>query len=260
MATNMFYNIVKEYAEAFVKQKSEYVLTENTLFCAILTSSHDVFSGITGISLCNGSVESVPAEIIAVNAMFSAGQTKARQMITISLSDFKVIPPDKLSAELVIQADDENSKCEIFVSKNESVKAYELLGESDMNKAEEFFEGFDGQGTESNKAGKNAFEKMGLVSDNGNNSESQNKKSELGAPADFSTGFDVDVTNPFYEAPVNEKKVETIATIAGNHDEAVAKETTPAKPAPPTMSKEDLLKQAKKKKKIAKAIFNTRGK
>lgn len=260
MSTNMFYNIVKEYAEAFVKQKSDYISIENTSLCAVLTSSHDVFAGITGISLCNGSITTVPAEIIAVNAMFSAGQTKARQMITISLSDFKVVPPDKLSAELVIQADDENSKCEIFVSKNESVKAYELLGESDMNKAEEFFEGFDGQDAESSKAGKNAFEKMGLVSDNGNNSESQDKKSELGAPADFSTGFDVDVTNPFYEAPVNEKSVETIATIAGNHGETTAKETAPSKPAPPTMSKEDLLKQAKKKKKIAKAIFSTRRK
>lgn len=260
MSTNMFYNIVKEYAEVFVKQKSDCISIENTSFCAVLTSSHDVFAGITGISLCNGSVTSVPAEVIAVNAMFSAGQTKARQMITISLSDFKVIPPDKLSAELVIQADDENSRCEIFVSKNESVKAYELLGESDMNKAEEFFEGFDSQGTEPNKAGKNAFEKMGLVSDNGNNSDSQGKKAELGAPADFSTGFDVDVTNPFYEAPANDKGVETIATIAGNHGEAVSKETAPAKPAAPAMSKEDLLKQAKKKKKIAKAIFSTRRK
>ncbi|MDE6788876.1 MAG: hypothetical protein K2J47_06085 [Ruminococcus sp.] len=280
MGTNFFYNMVREYAEALVKQRPDCASSGAAMICAFLTNKHDVFAGITGISLNNGAVQSVPAEYLAVNALRSAGQTKVRQMITLSLADFSVVKPDSGGVAMMIESDSDNGKCEVFISQNESVKACELVGgiqpdvqksveskheefrteevkptesETEKSKSEDFFEGFDSQETES--SGNNAFEKMGLVSDS--NAESSEETSELGAPADFSSGFDIDVTNPFYEAPAVDKEVATISSSSNN---TLASTTTNSESKVPAMSKDDLLKQAKKKKKIAKNIFSAKRK
>lgn len=280
MGTNFFYNMVREYAEALVKQRPDCAASGDTMICAFLTSKHDVLAGITGISLNNGAVKSVPAEYLAVNALQSAGQTKVCQMITLSLVDFSVVKPDAKCVSELIEINPENNNCEVFISANESVKACELAGgiqpdvqkpveskheelkteevkptesESEKSKSEAFFEGFDGQETE--LSGNNAFEKMGLVS--GSNSESSEKTSELGAPADFSSGFDIDVTNPFYEAPAVDKEVATISSSSNN---TPASTITDSGSKAPAISKDDLLKQAKKKKKIAKNIFSAKRK
>ncbi|MCM1133355.1 MAG: hypothetical protein NC340_07775 [Ruminococcus flavefaciens] len=261
MATNVFYNIVREYAEALVKQRPDCVSGDDTAICAILTSKHDVFAGVTGISLNNGTVQYVPAEYLAINAMCGAGQTKARQMITLSLADFSVMRPDSDGVEMMLEADEENGKCEVFVAQSESVKASEFAGSVQPEKSEDFFSGFDGQGTVAESAGNSAFEKMGLVSDSQEN-EPVKKAPELGAPADFSSGFDIDVTNPFYEAPAVDKEVATISSSPSSSSVSSGAPTgnSVSENKTPAISKEELLKQAKKRKKIAKTIFGTRRK
>lgn len=260
MGTNVFYNMVKEYAESFVKQRPDCASTGNNAICAIFTSKHDIFTGVADLS------QSVPAEYPAISAMCEAGQTKARQMITLSLSDFSVIQPDSDGIARLLETDSENGKCEVFVSQNESIKACEVVGNTNSgdSKAEEFFDGFDSQGSTAESAVKNTFEEMGLVSESQTEkSETDVKPSELGAPADFSSGFDIDITNPFYEAPAEDKEVATISsaptakpvnTLSGNN----AAQSGGSKA--PVMSKDELLKQAKKKKKIAKNIFSAKRK
>lgn len=252
MGTNFFYNMVREYAEALVKQRPDCAAS-GAMICAFLTSKHDVFAGITGISLNNGAVQSVPAEYLAVNALQSAGQTKVRQMITLSLADFSVVSPDAKCVSELIEINPENNDCEVFISANESVKACEL----DLNN-KHFFDGFDTQDSKPEQADKNAFEKMGIVSESqAEQSSASSSKEELGAPADFSSGFDIDVTNPFYEAPAVDKEVATISSSSNN---TLASKTADSESKAPAMSKDDLLKQAKKKKKIAKNIFSAKRK
>lgn len=256
MGTNVFYNMIKEYAESLIKQRPDCASTGNNAICAIFTSKHDIFTGITDIS------QSVSAEYLAINAMCDAGQTKARQMITILLSDFSVVKPNVDGIIKLIETDSENGKCEVFVSKNESVKAIEITKNavSAESKADEFFSGFDGQGNETELAGKNAFQKMGIVSEPDTEKTDKSIPSELGAPADFSNGFDIDVTNPFYEAPAEDKEVATIASASADKPVNTLGGNTGNSNKAPVMSKDELLKQAKKKKKIAKNIFSAKRK
>lgn len=261
MGINVFYNIVREYAEALIKQRPDCISYGNTSICAVLTNKHDVFAGVTGISLNNGAVQPVPAEYLAINAMCSAGQTKARQMITISLTDFSVLKPDNSGIEMMLETDSENSKCEVFISPNESVKASEIVGNVDNDSSDDIFDGFDSQNIETVSAEDNAFEKAEFVSDvQETATETEKKPLELGSPADFSSGFDIDVTNPFYEAPAEDKEVATISSSPRNKSQNTAVENNGIESKTPEISKDELLKHAKKKKKIAKTIFGTRRK
>lgn len=257
MGTSVFYNMVKEYAESLIKQRPDCASTGNNAICAIFTSKHDIFTGVADIS------QSVSAEYLAINAMCDTGQTKARQMITLSLADFSVVKPNTDGIAKLIETDSENDKCEIFISQNESVKACEIAGnvDSDESATDDFFGGFEGQINETESAVKNTFGKMGLVSES--NMEETDKgvnRQKLGAPADFSSGFDIDVTNPFYEAPAEDKEVTTIASASANKPVNTLSGSTGSDNKTPTMSKDELLKQAKKKKKIAKNIFSAKRK
>lgn len=257
MGTNVFYNMVKEYAESLIEKRPDCASTGNNAICAIFTSKHDIFTGVTDIS------QSVSAEYLAINAMCDAGQTKARQMITLLLSDFSVVKPNADGVAKLIETDSENGKCEVFVSNNESVKACKIIGNASSVESEvkDFFNGFDGQENRTESAGKNAFEKMGLVSDsNTKETDTSVSSSELGAPADFSSGFDIDVTNPFYEAPAEDKEVTTIASAPAGKPVNTLGGSTESGNKTPIMSKDELLKQAKKKKKIAKNIFSAKRK
>lgn len=256
---SMFYNIVKEYAENFVRQQPDAV-RDGFIFCAILTKKHDVFTGVTKKSFRNGVLESVSAENIAVNAMLNAKQTVARQMISVSLINFSVAEPDKDGVAALVNADSENKTCEIYINKNDSVSAAELIGIAE--KTETLENGnFDSQFTQTS-TDETPFGKSG------NNSGSTVSKSadyvtlaDLGAPADFSDGVDIDVDNPFYEpAAADTKEVVTIATIADTPDGSAPENSAPPKKQAPAISKEELLKQAKKKKKIAKNIFSSKRK
>lgn len=257
---SMFYNIVKEYAETFIRQRPESVESKS-VFCAIFTSQHDVFTGVTGTFLNdNGVAESVSAEYLAISAMLNAGQSKARQMLSISLDDFSVVKPESDSVLKLIEADEENSRCEIYTTKNDSVKASEITDvqkKQPMAAPDEFTDGFDGDSDNTNPfADSAAVHKK----QSGNFTETPVNQSEFGSPADFLDGVDIDITNPFYEPPsAPVKEVATIATIADDSSESTVETAAPKKSAP-VISKEDLLKQAKKKKKIAKSIFSAKRK
>lgn len=296
MGKNIFYNIVKEYAEALVSQRPDCTSVDGASICAILTGAHDIFAGVTGISLCNNIVQSIPSEYMAVTAMNNAGQTKALQMITLSFADFSVIRPESDGVAIMLESDPENNKCEVFISENESVSAVVFVGSDEVQndeistetyeesvpetyeetipetpvESEEFLSGFDEQevSENTNNAGSEVFEKMGIINNSAPETSDGNRNSSLGAPADFSSGFDIDESNPFYEPPVANKEVKTISTIADkaptvtadSGNSASASRTSANESKKETLSKNDLLKQAKKKKKIAKANFGFRKK
>lgn len=130
MAFNVFYSMVKEYAEELVKKNASFIPSADARLCALLTSSHDIIAGVTSISLYNGSVSIIPAEYMAAVAMNNIGQTKVLRMITISLADFSVVTPDPSDLDIINSFDPENMKCEVFVSASESVLVASLMGEN----------------------------------------------------------------------------------------------------------------------------------
>ncbi|MDE6784258.1 MAG: hypothetical protein K2J26_02630, partial [Ruminococcus sp.] len=66
MGINIFYSMVKEYAEKLLNSGVNGVYSPDAELSAILTSSHDIIAGVTGITICNGTIDSVPAEYMAV--------------------------------------------------------------------------------------------------------------------------------------------------------------------------------------------------
>ena len=127
MGINIFYSMVKEYAEKLLDSGVNGIHSPDAELSAILTSSHDIIAGVTGITVCNGTIDSIPAEYMAVVTMANSGQTRARQMLTMKLSDFSVCVPDESQLMLLLDMEEKNSNCQIFISKSESVPLSKLL-------------------------------------------------------------------------------------------------------------------------------------
>ena len=68
--------------------------------------------------------------------------------------------------------------------------------------------------------------------------------------ANVISGVEIDESNPFYEAPVDVKPPEEIIAIFGEEHEEIIEDDDQ-----PELTKEELLKQAKKRKKVARANF-----
>ena len=167
MEISSFYNTAKNFA-ATVKQQRPELVTEDACLCLIVADSGDIFSGITSISIDEGTVETLPAEKIAVMSVITAKNVKAKQLILISLDDFSFFQPEDDVLAMLVNSSVDNSSCQVILSPEEAVSAASLVPAS---AAPDFLSGYD---------------------------DAESPAPALGAPADFAAGFDVDSSNPFY--------------------------------------------------------------
>lgn len=293
METGAFYTAAREFADKIKNEKPNYVSDSGAALCLIKTDNDKLFTGVTGISVGEDGVKTVAAEYAAIMSMRIAGETRAVQMITVLFEDESVAKPGEDCIKLLIASNPENSGCEIAVSSEESAAAENLI-EDKSGEAVDFFAGFgfgdggeipafdgsedifnvtggaDDSDQESAEENAEDSENAEISEETAENSESAETENS-GAQAEFSNGVSIDESNPFYEpeaadeAPTNvlaamdgETKQEA-ADADGEEDADDDDDDEPVdKKGKKGMSKGDLLKQAKKRKKIARANFNFR--
>ncbi|WP_455529491.1 proline-rich domain-containing protein [Ruminococcus sp.] len=161
MEIGSLYNTAKNFAETLKQNRPELTQYDAEL-CLIIADTGDIYSGVSSVSINEGAVEPVSAAKIAVMSVVTAKHVIAKQMIVVSIDDFIYIRPDDEALGILVNSSVDNSSCEIVLSPDEAVTAASLVPASE---APDFLSGYD--------------------------------EADLGAPAEFANGIDVDSANPF---------------------------------------------------------------
>ena len=175
MVISSFYNTAKTYAEKVRQEKPAFYSEPGASLCLIMADNQEIFTGITGIRISEGNVESVHSEANAIMSMIAANRPKAKQMIIISFKDQSVLQPCHDCLDMLIRADEDNGKCEVALSPDSSDTAINLKAAATTVSAE-----FLDQKPEKDDA------------------------PTLGAPAEFVSGFEFDSDNPFLDSGSSE--------------------------------------------------------
>ncbi len=320
MAMNVFYSMVKEFAEQLLAKEPKIALSANAQLCAILTKDHDIISGVSAVYMLNENMGIIPAEYMAVVAMNNAGITRALQMITINLSDFSVVMSNPGELYLVQSLCPENIKCNVYVSPTNYIPISTLTAPLGLNPSEQdsnaqpresqnqhgnnnntaqqdYFGGFgnedapqpipkenaissqsvtglfsgfgDEQLSDNGVPDTNELEKMGFITNTSYGDVSHNYSdgnSPLNNRAEYSSDYNVDENNPFADNSGNPDKNNDVVYFAEVNKDGSANSVSnnyggqPRQVAEQNLSMDELLKQAKQKKKVAKANFNIRKK
>lgn len=315
MAMNVFYSMVKEYAEQILANGPKIPLSANAQLCAILTKDHDIISGVSAFYMLNETVGVIPAEYMAVVAMNNAEISRALQMITLNLSDFSVVTPNPEDLYLIQSLNPENTKCNVYVSPSDYIQITNLTSSLGLDSHEseniiqpqdsqnhyennnnsvngfgnenvsqsaiqenvissqsvaDLFSGFgDDESAVSNAPDTNELEKIGFITNTSYgevSSDFNSRNTVVNDESEYSSNYDVDENNPFFDNSGNSDKNNDVVYFAEVPQDGVDKPISnnyggqPRHVAEQNLSMNDLLKQAKQKKKVAKANFNIRKK
>ncbi len=185
MVINSFYNTAKTYAEKIRQEKTAYYKEPGATLTLVMSEEQEIFSGVTSIKINEGKVDTIHSEAIAIMSMIAANQPKAKQMVTIAFKDQSVVKPCDECLDLLLNADPDNGKCEIAIAPTQTETAINLKAQA-TNITAEFLE-------------KDTKTEVDNVPD-------------LGAPAEFVSGFEFDADNPFLAG--DEEIPEEVKTIA----------------------------------------------
>ncbi len=210
MEVNAFYNTAKIYAESIKYQKPNYFTEPGSTLCLILTDTQEIFSGVTSVRIHDGVVDELHSEHIAIMSMLAANKVRVQKMLTISFDDFSICIPTLECLNMLFRADSRNRKCEVVVSLTETVPAEELTSGAYVQK-----NASDNNSNPSDFVYDDNIPQMfddEPVYESNNDESSSDEASSLGAPADFVSGFEFDESNPFYEpdAPDTTDNVEAL--------------------------------------------------
>lgn len=215
------------------------------------------FVGVTGFTVKKSGAERIAADYNAVINMVNEGSRIAANIAVIKVADGSVVKPSAECLDLLFRTNVENDNCNAVVSDSETKTVSSLrLGGSGAD----LLDGFDFGGDDAEPAEKEetAAEQPAAEEPAPEPAAPPEPKSTAPSPEHSSnviSGVKVDESNPFYEAPTDVKPPEEVlASISGENLEAQAIEKE-AEEELPELSKEELLKQAKKRKKVAKANF-----
>ncbi len=244
MEISALLNTAKDHAEKIKEKFPAYASQPGASVTVIASALEDIFTGVTTVGI-NEDFEPtlISSQQAAVTEMKAVGQTKIDMIVTLKFEDMSIDAESDLDMLLAVSAD--NYNCAVVTSETEAPKIMELKSAGD---SDPFFSGFDDFGEE--EAG----------------------EEEEQAP-EFAEQITIDESNPFYEAPKEDKPPEDVladnapaAETVQPEEKATEQPAAASKPEPEekknknTLSKDDLLKQAKKRKKVARANFNFRKK
>lgn len=179
MDISALYETAKNFAEIIRQKNPSYADDPDACLALIVANTGDMYSGITSLSINEGSPEIVSADTIAAMSLVLSG-AKAKQLIIVTLDeDHACFDANEKALRILIKAAPENGTCEVVLSPEEAAPAASLL----PNANEEFLSGFDDVDAPEEAASAEAAPAAA--------------NTPLGAPADFASGFDVDDSNPF---------------------------------------------------------------
>ena len=185
MEIGSLYNTAKNFAETLKHSRPE-LTNYDACLCLIVADSGDIYSGVSSVSINEGTVNEVPAERIAVMSAITAKHVIAKQLIVISLDDYSYFKPEDEAISLLVNASVDNGSCQVVLSPDETATAASLAPASAVS---DFLSGYD------------------------------ETPEQLGAPAEFASGFDVDSTNPFNNGE-SDNKADSLNSLYEHPEEA----------------------------------------
>lgn len=218
MGTNIIYDTVIRLVEKIKQSKSYY----SDITAAVFISDKGIHVGIDDIDIGVDSrdIVNIPAEMSAFLHMRHAGGRIVSGMAVVKLSDMSFIAPDPKVMNLLFGVNPENDMCLICFGEDDNrlMSSLRLGTDSDS-----FMDGFD---TESDEPAKST--------------------------ANVISGVDVDAANPFYEKAETMIPPDDTLSVMTEDDKT---DTLSSNANQPELTPEELLKQGKKRKSIAKNNF-----
>ena len=181
MNVNELYDAAKNYAAVIRNAKPEFCSDAVSAVTLIVTDGSEIVSGVTGVKVCDNNIVVIPSEFSAMTDMISMDKTRAKQMVTVSLVDHSIIRPCNESLVCLCKIDVNNYGCEVVVSESEIQFVSDLISTEDS-------------------------EEKSSILDN------------IGAPADFASGFDFDDDNPFLDTKNDASEAEAVPTLQYAND------------------------------------------
>ena len=175
MEINALYETAKNFAGILKQNYPHFESDPDACLALIIADSGDIYSGVSSVTINEGTPEALPAENIAAMSLVTSG-AKARQMIIITLEDYGFFEPNENALRILVNASPENGSCQVALSPEEASPAAALL----PNAAEDFMSGYDDTDVPETTAAAPEAPAADAAS--------------LGAPAEFANGFDVDLT------------------------------------------------------------------
>lgn len=233
-----------------LKQKSDELIAaikeKNTQYsqCTaafIADSSNNIYLGLSSLVLKGGALTEVLAENEAVRNMKVAGGKSAAAMIVVNMKTGEIVKPSIEALNQLFAVNPKNDKCSVMLEGGSSETVMNLrLGDTSN-----LMDGFDFDAADDKAAETKAAPEEPAVSAP---AAEQEEKPEVSA--NVITGVNIDESNPFYEAPDDVKPPEDV--IADGDDENGLKDSDIPDPE---LTPEQLLAQAKKRKKVARSNF-----
>lgn len=195
------------------------------LEAAIIVNDSETYLGVTGIKIVDGAFVDIPADVTAFLNMKHSGGRTAKGLAVIRLDDMTFIPPSDEVLELLFRAGIENDNCLVCVSENESKPLSALRLGTDSKSMMDGFDGFD---------------------------EPDESSVSPDTTANVISGVAVDESNPFFEQTEDvAPPEETLSVMTEEQKEDVFANAAAERELTP----DELLKQAKKRKNVAKSNF-----
>ncbi|MDE6678922.1 MAG: hypothetical protein K2K02_07760 [Ruminococcus sp.] len=132
------YNKAMELVEDVKKFRPQIADNGDFSLCVVVNSNDEIYAGVTGIRISEGKVIKACSEYNALMSMLFDGHINAKQMMTVSVADGSICRPCSECMDMLYKADENNTQCEIAVTREESVKACELENmQTSMNEISE---------------------------------------------------------------------------------------------------------------------------
>ena len=224
MELSTVYRTAKELADKLKKEKPCY----SGLEAAVIIGDKGTHLGVTGVDTADGRITDVPADVAAFLNFRNAGGRTAEGLAVIRLTDMSFIKPSADALELMFRTNTENDGCIVCLGEGEKklLSALRLGADSDS-----MMDGFD-------------FDEPAAASGK--------SPAPANTTANVISGVSVDTSNPFYEKTEDVAPPEETLSVMSEEQKA---EPLKSKPAEPELTPEELLKQAKKRKSVAKSNF-----
>ncbi len=115
--------LIRKAKSVLKPRKIKHGFSVGDVGCALITANDNVY---VGVSIDTASGMGFCAEHSAIAAMVTHGENVIKKIVSV-VEDGTPIPPCGRCREFMRQIDEENSKAEIIIGPNKSVKLSELL-------------------------------------------------------------------------------------------------------------------------------------
>lgn len=290
MKLNELYNIALDMLAEKKSNRFGFFIDDNATITVLSTEDGEIFKASNGSIIKDGKLQNTCSEKEAITIMMKSNKNRIDSIVSLKTENGAFNTPCENCIQLMLQINKDNSNCNVMINDNESVKLHTLISNSNavdsvntnqdkMNN--DFTEWLDGWGDDTSTNGNNVsqnkanpFDKLPVFEDNPmpnqpansvNKSKSSYYQSRyLNSTPNSSATFkpNNEITERMRQNGLSDKDkkdfnkqrlynaftVENVINLNGIQSSG----TTSAIAEKQTLTKKELLKLAKEKKKMAK--------